>query len=201
MVIHKMVTMTLVLTGHFSGKTVKLNGTQFRDGKVRLHGPVKDVENLAKYLRISYQAIPEEELDNGTDSTDTTTELGGSDPLQSEVYPDGSRPEETSPVLGLGDDDSNRDSSGSDPSGDRHEDSGVSSEDERFNGTAQGKIDPVKLRKVLEQLDPKDDSAWTTMGFAKLDRVCAIYGNEGVTRRDIEAVWPDFTRKGQSLAK
>ena len=186
----KLTSVVLKLHGHFAGKTVTLNGVKFREGKVTLKGPTDEVESLMLYLGKSYQAYPEIEVKTyGTDEVQAVTQSGGTDPVPSDLLPDrGESSEETTHDLG-GADDFDDDGSGRIPSGPGQ------GEADRFEGTAQGKIDPVKLRKVLESLSPTDDSCWTTLGFAKLDKVCTLYGNEGVTRRDVEAVWPDLTRK------
>ena len=189
----KLTSVTLKLHGHFAGKNVILNGVKFREGKVKLHGPTDEVESLMNYLGKSYQAYPEIEVKKyGTDEVQTVTQSGGTDQVPSDLLQGGEgSSEEPTHDLG-GDDDFEPHDNGRIPGG-----SGSGDEGDRFEGTAQGKIDPVKLRKVLESLSPTDDSCWTTLGLAKLDRVCTLYGNEGITRRDVEAVWPDLNRKAR----
>lgn len=186
----KLTSVVLKLHGHYAGKTVTLNGVKFREGKVKLHGPTDEVESLMLYLGKSYQAYPEIEVKKyGTDEVQTVTQSRGTDEVPSDLLQGGEgSSEETTHDLGGADDFTSYDN-GRIPGG-----SG-SGEGDRFEGTAQGKIDPVKLKKVLESLSPTDDSCWTTLGLAKLDKVCTLYGNEGVTRRDVDAVWPDLNRK------
>lgn len=191
----KITTVTLKLHGHYAGKTVKLNGVQFRNGRVKLVGPADDIDGLMNYLGKSYRALPEIEVKKyGASEVEAITQSGGTEEISGDLLQNGEglAKEET---LDLGgDDDFDIDPDGPSAGGNGHGHAGIS-EGERFEGTAQGKLDPLKLKGVLESLDPKDDACWTTMGFAKLDKVCTLYGNEGVTRRDVEAVWPELTRK------
>ena len=191
----KITTVTLKLHGHYSGKTITLNGVKFIDGKVKLHGPTNEVESLMGYLGKSYQALPEVEVKKyGTDQVEEIIQSRGSEEVSSDVLPVGEGSAEDSTHDLGGADDFNEDGSGRIPGGG----GSGESEGDRFEGTAQGKIDPVKLKNVLESLSPTDDSCWTTLGLAKLDKVCTLYGNEGVTRRDVDAVWPGLTRKSVS---
>lgn len=190
----KITTVTLKLHGHYAGKTVTLNGVKFREGKVKLHGPTDEVEGLMNYLGKSYQALPEVEVKQyGTSEIHTITQSGGTEEIPSGLLPNGEGSAEEETLDLGGDDELNPHSDRPVSSGDGHEHAGDGTEN--FDGTAQAKIDPVKLKKVLESLDPKDDDSWTSMGFAKLDKVCTLYGNEGVTRRHVFAIWPDLTRK------
>lgn len=194
----KMTTVTLKLHGHFAGKTVKLNGVQFRDGKCKLIGPTDEVENLMLYLGRSYQALPEVEVKvYGSGSSQTIVQPGDSEAVPTDLLPEGEESAESETLELGGYDDPDTDNGRRVSSRSGHEHSRISTE-ELFAGSAQGTIDPVRLRKVLEGLSSKDDSAWTQLGYAKLDKVCASYGSEGVTRRDVEAVWPEFTRKLKS---
>jgi hypothetical protein len=52
--------------------------------------------------------------------------------------------------------------------------------------------DLALIRKALENLDPKNKEHWTTGGLPRVDVVSDLCKEPNVTRRDIEAAWPDF---------
>lgn len=188
---------TLKLHGHYAGKTIELGGVKFTDGIVKLFGPTPDIEGLETYLGRSYQAFPveEEKKDNGTSKDETTSRQGNSESVSGELQPTGAGLEEEGSDEGAGTDDSDSNGSGSLPSGNGHEDSRVSEAKERFEQTNSNKTEPVKLIETLKQLDPKNNDQWTSLGLPRMDAVCKLYGSEGLTRRDIEAVWPEFNRE------
>lgn len=53
---------------------------------------------------------------------------------------------------------------------------------------------PEKIIEALHQLDPENDEHWTKGGWPQVVAVEAILG-EAVTRNDINAAAPDFTRE------
>lgn len=188
---------TLKLHGHFAGKTVKLGGVQFTEGVVKLFGPTPDVDGLINYLGKSYQALPveEEKKDNGSGENEAFKGPRHTAEIPGNIQPTGAGPETESSDDRAGADDTELNGSGSLPSGNGHEDSRVSQAAERFEQTNSSKTEPVKLIEVLKTLDPENPNHWTSQGQPRMDAICKFYGSEGLTRRDIEAVWPEFNRE------
>lgn len=54
------ITKTLVLAGHYAGATVVLAGYGFKDGRMKLTGPEKDIDGVSRYLGKCYQAYMED---------------------------------------------------------------------------------------------------------------------------------------------
>ena len=53
----------------------------------------------------------------------------------------------------------------------------------------------MTIEDALLQLDPNDDSHWTTDGLPKVDIIAELTGNKDVSRADITAVDATFNRK------
>jgi len=190
--------LTLELHGHYAGKTVKLAGVNFVEGKVKLFGATKDIDGLVNYLGKCYQALPvEEQKDDGTNKVQETTRQGNSEEVSSDLQQIGTGPSEETPILQRSLDDSNLHGDRSLPSGDGHEDPRLSEATERFNATNHSQIEPMKLLKALQRLDPTVEENWTSQGLPRMDVVCKFYGSEGLTRKNVEAVWPEFNRELQ----
>lgn len=60
---------------------------------------------------------------------------------------------------------------------------------------ATGTDMPTKIRVALELLDPKNNEHWTEMGLPKVEAVCVLVEDNEITRADIEAALPGFTRQ------
>lgn len=184
----------LELHGHYAGKTVKLNGVQFTNGKCTLFGPIAELTGLMTYLERSYQAYPVLEVSNGSSDLQKNAGQGGTDPVSGDVSKKvGSSSESETGRSGEG-----HDSSGT-QTGDHSGRSGqpaVPTVSPDFSQTSSNQIDPLKLKKVLMNMDPDVDGVWTQVGgLAKIDHVCRVYGSELLTRKDLEAVWPGFSRE------
>lgn len=67
----------------------------------------------------------------------------------------------------------------------------LTAEVEQLTGTDMA----TRIRAALELLDPKDNSAWTEQGLPKVEAVCQLVEDNEVTRADIEAAFPGFTRQ------
>ena len=73
----------------------------------------------------------------------------------------------------------------------RAEVAALTSELEQATGTDM----PTKIREALELLNPKNNEHWTEMGLPKVEAVCQLVEDNEVTRADIEAALPGFTRQ------
>ncbi len=81
--------MRLILTGPLVGQTILLGGRQYINGVLELEGTQKYQEGIAKYHRLCWQAIPEEEL--GERTTEEAAGSGQTEPIRSKVQPRGRR--------------------------------------------------------------------------------------------------------------
>lgn len=60
---------------------------------------------------------------------------------------------------------------------------------------ATGTDMPSRIAVALERFDPQDKSLWTEMGLPKIEAVCLAVEDNTVTRADVEAAIPGFTRQ------
>lgn len=59
----------------------------------------------------------------------------------------------------------------------------------------------METRQALQKMNAMDDAQWNTDGTAKLAAVRAIAGNNAITRDEIAAIAPDFTRDNPFIAE
>lgn len=199
-----MIKLALYLNGHFAGKTIKLAGTQFTKGKVVLYGPAAEVASLSNYLGKCYQAWPEGKTIDPVTHEIIYTEVSknGSSEIQKEGLPDlgpeiraeERQAKEVPTNDGAGPDGPELDERGNNPSGLGHEDPRLPSPEDRFDNTSTAQIDPEKLLKAMQNLDPGEKSHWRNDGQPRIDAVAMLYGSEGITRKDLQAVWPELTK-------
>lgn len=194
----RMIRLELYLNGHYAGKTVNLGGTQFTNGKVVLYGASQEVESLANYLGKCWQAWPK----GKTLNPETGEIIYGSSTVQEERLSDlgpeirekERQAKEVPTDDGAGTDGPNLDERGDNTSRLGHEDPRLSSPADRFDDTSTAKIDPEKLLKAMQMLDPGVKAHWRADGQPRIDAVAALYGSEGITRKDLQAVWPELTK-------
>jgi len=196
------VQVTLELKGHFAGVTKVLSDVQFTNGRVTLAGPQPEVESLSKYLFRCYQAVPvgtpwppKEEGENGPDQIHESAGSGKADAVQAGVQPDGTGPAETGSNDGNGAAKTEADGSRSVPSGDGQPNPRIDTPNERFNSTSHSALNPEKLLKAMESLDHNNPAHWTQPGKPRVDAVEKFYGGSGLTRADLDAVWPELVRQ------
>lgn len=174
-----------VLAGHYSGKTINLNGHQFTNGVCEIWCP-GDIVPFVKRSLASYQAYPERsyELELAQkrdaeygirDNSNTSTRDRESAKVSSLNQQAGSwsSPETTNERLPNANVDK-RDA-GSISKGNGREDARVSE--------ITAEID-YRLKEVIESLDPDEEDHWTSEGLPSIEAVQAGYG-PNVTREDI----------------
>lgn len=185
---------TLSLTGSMEGQSKTINGLTFSHGHATVRGSATEIAGVIKYFTKCYQvkAIPGG-MEHGTSEIHTPSEQGKTEEVPSEIRQDGSRPEEETTVHIGSDDGTESGSTRTRTDRDGYGHSRVSEKD-RFNVSSSNSIDPEKLLKVLKELDPAQDDQWNLAGLPKLTTVSERYGSEGITRKDIESVWPEFKR-------
>lgn len=173
---------TLILEGHFAGKTVVLAGYKFTDGEIVIQGPEKDVVGISTYLERSYQAKWKEDPD-GQHNLHADPEQDAEHPVSGEVQPDGGRSDTEDAAHSGGDGNPEGGGTERDSEGDGHGHSGVD------NGVNE------KLALVVKSLDPDNNSHWTQSGIPMLAVVAKAYGDESVTRKEVEVAVPGFNRE------
>ena len=186
---------TLYLHEAHKGKTIQLAGYQFTDGKISLYGVTAEVDSLSRYLGKCFKALPvdpdEGEKENGSS---TVQETGLSD-LGPEIRAEERQAQEVPANVGERPEGANLDERGDNTSGARHEDPRLPSPENRFDDTSTAKIDGNKLLEALGKLDPEVTEHWRADGLPKIDAVAKLYGSEGITRKDLQAVWPELTKE------
>lgn len=206
----------MVLAGAYAGRNVRINGHEFINGVCVLHGQPETLEGAVKYLA-TYQAYPKgsEELataqardagvaktdevqaDGDNRDTEANTESGSTEEVQGDSSPSGESAEADADD-GSADAEAKEGDAGSSSDGDGHADAGVSDESEETSGKG-GAPDSDQsineaLRKVVMNLDPKNDDHWTDDGMPKLATIEEAYGSADVTRADVDAVEPGWDR-------
>lgn len=208
---------TLVLTGPRTGKTVRLNKYTFTDGRLSLKGPMEDVQGLITYFGKAYQAFPEgsdelkaaqahweqykaeQEASHGAGEVHPDQSGAAAPAVHGDGGPDGAEPPAAPAGDGEGDDDPAAGSQGSVPGGDGHTDPGLPPQEHNEEQPVDGTPGPVnpnpKLLKAVESLDPENDAHWTGQGLPKVAVVSDAYGEDSVTRKDVESVAPGYDRE------
>lgn len=174
---------TFVLTGPLAGQTINLGSLPYRfaEGRTAIIAPVEEMPLHAQFLERNWQAYPE-----------------GHEALKEN--PDGKRDIQQDPAGPQGD--LQPEGAGA-PSGDGSapgsEDAGTASNDQAAGLAPQGDGQAPelneKLRKAVMALDPAQDAHWTREGKPAMTAVGQLYGSTGITRAEVEAAAPGFTRE------
>ena len=185
--------MKMVLTGHYAGRTMVINGFPFTEGECVLKGELASLDGAIRYLA-TYNAFPAgsseleqaqfRDMENGGDNGGSSNQDGPEDGANnSGKHSD----EPIAPVTpnGAGHDAVEADAlrGGAAPSGD--------------GGSSGRDSDPRTLQIVdaLNSLDPSVDDHWTDGGLPRVAAIEAASGIVGITRKEIEAAYKDFDRE------
>lgn len=199
------------LFGPRKGQTVRINGHQFVNGRTQLAQSSQNMEACMKVLSFygAYargtppydEALAKEEAEHGTNEILAETVQGAHSPVPTSVRPDGAGPAEKSAEDGAGRGSADgADSSKSDTHGDGHEHAGIpkfpEDKDHRVIEPPSQVNEAVKI--AVLKLDHSVDQQWVMTGAhkgkPKLQAVEDAYGKAGLTRQDIEAAMPGWTR-------
>lgn len=168
------VTKEVVLVGPNKGKSMILAGVEFKDGKATLSGPLSDVEKMFKYLHRCWQVQYADQVggdDGNVQDTPDPDENGA-------PRGDSGEGEQGSAQEGATD--------GSEPAG-----TDVHGQD----GQANPPVTNQRLLDAVMKLDPENDEHWTKIGKPAMSAVEGFYGSADITRADIEAAAPGYTRE------
>lgn len=178
---------TFVLTGPHAGKSINLGsqGYPFREGKLTMNATPEETALHARFLQRNWQAYPE-----GHPKLEEVIQDG-----QRDIPPD-IQQDEQPPVQGG----SESEGEGTDAGVAEDEGTGATETETGEAGTVPAgdgqpeELINAKLLKAVHSLDPKDDSHWTKDGKPAMTAVEKLYGAADVTRADVEAVAPGYTR-------
>ncbi len=196
---------SLVLTGHFAGKTVKLNDYQFEDGVLQLVDTRENVEGLITYFGKSYCAFLEgsDELKRVREATDGKHNLqgqgseAGQDPIDGDLQPGGEGPATVSSVNGTGHAETQEGPEGRVPSGDGYTDTRVYELKAPVAEIQAGEENLAKgrLLNAVRALDTENDNHWTKGGLPRLEAIETALKSTDVAREDVVAVAPGLDRE------
>jgi hypothetical protein len=204
---------TIELFGPRKGQTVNINGHQFINGVCRENVPTEAASSLLQVLSYygayadgtaEFKAAKERELAENTDGADEVHESpvsGEPDEVPSDTGSDGDGPAEEPAVLRVEPDAVEAETSGSDSSGDGHEDAGVIKFEELADIPEPVEPDSVgdpDIKAAMWKLDPDNSDHWAKRGRdagkPKLSAVENALGKAGLTRADLEAALPGWNR-------
>ena len=188
--------MKLILTGHYAGKTITLNGYKFENGELDVGSDLTKIDNIVRYFA-SYNAFlagsPELAEAQERDRINKESNHGASEILDGQ---NGSQPGGVS---------ANKPGTGETGSG------GTSGSETNTpgrvsagGGDQEGRVaselstdDPKMLMIIdaLKALDPTSDEHWTDAGLPRVDAVAEGSKVADVTRSDIEKAIPGWTRQ------
>lgn len=177
--------LTLVLTGHYAGKTVRLNNHQFVDGECTLEGTAQQIEGAARYLERCYCAKQKDQISGVQHHNAAAAGSGNPEGLSGgELRPTGQVPNPNSLF-----------SDGHDPllPSDGGAGMGASGSGQEDSGLHPDKV--AKIAKAIAGLDPKVDDHWTDAGLPSVEVISAAIADQNLTRKMIEVVAPNITRE------
>lgn len=193
---------TFVLTGALAGRTIRL-GSQpyaFEKGRLTITAPAEDVARHARFLERNWQAYPEghpalEGQTYGQREVQTNAQQDGQPPVSSDVQPNGGGTEAGG--------EANNGAGATDPeAGQARSVPGGDGQQAQLNPAGDPPPPEVntKLQKAVQSLDPADDNHWTRDGKPAMSAVEKLYGSAGITRADVDAVAPGWTREKAKAA-
>ncbi|WVW77395.1 hypothetical protein Bhz59_00009 [Stenotrophomonas phage vB_SmaS_Bhz59] len=195
-----------ILVGALAGKTVKLGKFQFTDGQLTVNATPEETALLARALERNWQAYPkghpalkstkQEPSDDGKrDLPPGPTGSDGDADVQGGVQPEGAGPEAGGEAGEGGGHAGPEAGEAAELAQGDGQPAGVSeaAADAKKDDEPKAEVN-VKLQKAIKKLDPKDDTHWTAAGLPAMSAVEGFYGAADITRADVEAAAPGYTR-------
>ncbi len=179
-----MAAQTLVLAGAYAGLTTTLSlgltGYNFTDGEITLEGSDHDVAATARALALNFQALPK----GSPELEAKLKELEDAD----QVHEGGD--------LGNGEGDIQ---GGAGQGSEVTQDPGNGGADDAATTGEAGAGDATRdgsraIVEALSKLDAADDSHWNADGKPKMAALEALLGRTDITRAQVEAAAPGFSR-------
>ena len=173
------ITARLILTGARAGTTCVLGKWHFVDGVGVVTGDQLSVKNTCEYIGrvfkafpegssalVHYQALDEEEKENGKRHLQAAAQPGQADGAAGAVQPAGAGPAAVPTDDGGGADDAAPGGAGAVPGGAGHADPGV-------HGAS---LETDRIVAAVMALDANNGEHWTDEGLPRLDAVEQLYG-------------------------
>lgn len=187
--------MKLILTGHYAGKTITLNGYKFENGELDVGNDLKKIDSLVKYFA-SYNAFlagsPELAEAQERDRINKESSHGASEILDGQ---NGSQSGGVSPNKpGTGETGSGGTSGAEANSAGRVSAGGGVPEGRVASELATDDPKMLMIIDALKALDPTSDEHWTDAGLPRVDAVAEASKVADVTRTDIEKAIPGWNR-------
>lgn len=195
-----------ILVGALAGKTVKLGKFQFTDGQLTVNATPEETALLARALERNWQAYPkghpalestkQEPSDDGKrDLPPGPTGSDGDADVHGGVQPEGAGPEAGGEAGEGGGHAGPEAGEAAELAQGDGQPAGVSeaAADAKKDDEPKAEVN-VKLQKAIKKLDPKDDTHWTAAGLPAMSAVEGFYGAADITRADVEAAAPGYTR-------
>lgn len=187
--------MKLILTGHYAGKTMEINGSKFVNGELPLKGDLRSMDGLIRYMA-TYNAFlaGSDELAEAQNRDRMNKEIanGADEILDGQGSNDGGAPSNDADPGAA---------SGAGATGASVDGAGSGSEGDGVPGGREGDAAPqtsdpqvLKIIDALKALNPDVTDHWTDGGLPRVAAVEAGSGVVGVTRKDIEAALPGWNR-------
>lgn len=201
---------TFRIFGPNKGKSIRLGNHQFMDGICRLNGAPEHMGHVQRVL--SYYgafamgtdeyaaALKAEEGDSadGAGRAEEGTEPGPAAAVSGEVQSEGGEPAPQADEDRGGYADGPEGGSGVRAEGRGREDAGVPQFEDPSSVKApespKGEAN-MALAAAVMKLDPENDEHWTKAGLPALAAVESAFGRAGVTRKDVEAAKPGWSRE------
>jgi hypothetical protein len=199
-------TMTLVLAGHYAGKTVRLGNFQFVDGETTFSGNGEQIISVTRIMARGYNAHLKGsvELANAQATYDAEMErIHGKRDIQgenrageheavSDVQSSGSGSTEVQTDAGEPDVEPETGSEGVLSNGSGLQDAGDDDESDQKVRMSNN----FQLEKIIHSLDPENDEHWTQGGMPRLSAIEeALDGDTGITRADVNNAAPGYDRE------
>ena len=181
---------TVHLTGAREGKTISLRRYNFVKGQYVVEGSAQEVDSTLRYLSRVYKAFPLEEFkawkeaQNGAECTvPEAPEQRSSEAVQGGVGEPAGGVQTSGDVQRDGPVGGEAGSEGLGTGGSGHTDAGLQPDQ------------VAKIKTALTALDVKNDAHWTSDGLPAVEAVSDMLRDQGITRKVIETVAPEWTRE------
>lgn len=207
------ISINVVLVGPHAGMTILKGSTQFVNGKAEVSGPPSAVNATVSALQRYHSAFVEGSVELASAQKNWEARDGERDLQQGERKPassegsgnqqDGKGSAPVSPNAGAGATGGQAGSLPDNPNGsglpNTGNDGGVNQGAEGNTNEAPGSAvthhAPEPLVKAVLALDPEVDDQWTEDGLPALSAVETAYGQNGVTRQDVDLAVPGWNRE------
>ena len=190
------VTVTFVAVGRRANTNFSYIGVEFVDGRATVTGHPRRIRRLERRMRFRRvyredhpRAVKWLEANGGVDAknTKTTKNKSRSEAVETAGNDDG----HNSANNEIPDDGS---AAGGESASGALQSEGVS----EGNGDEAPVSGNTKLRDVIKNLDPNNDSHWTATGLPSMSAIEKGYGSTDITRRDVKEALPGWNREKAS---